>query len=134
MRQIYDSAIDPDAEGSDELDGEEAEVVLSSAGNQSSISPSQPAAKRFQSQIVPISPMNLQPALSTIPSSIPSFLSAIRQSPILQPRSFPLVTSQKFQPVASSSRRREDQFPLLFPAAQVFQKRECWPIQVTRED
>ncbi|MBW0514535.1 hypothetical protein O181_054250 [Austropuccinia psidii MF-1] len=45
-----------------------------------------------------------------------------------------MVASQQLQPVASSSRRREDQSPLLFPAAQVFQKRENWPIRVTRED
>ncbi|MBW0491235.1 hypothetical protein O181_030950 [Austropuccinia psidii MF-1] len=45
-----------------------------------------------------------------------------------------MVTSQQLQPVASSSRRREDHLPLPFPSSQVFQKRECWLIQVTRED
>ncbi|MBW0535992.1 hypothetical protein O181_075707 [Austropuccinia psidii MF-1] len=45
-----------------------------------------------------------------------------------------MVTSQKLKPVASSSRRREDCFPFSFPASQVFQKRERWPIWVARED
>ncbi|MBW0477436.1 hypothetical protein O181_017151 [Austropuccinia psidii MF-1] len=49
-------------------------------------------------------------------------------------RPSPIFTSQQLQPVASSSRRREELSPLLFPAAQVFQQRENWPIQVTRED
>ncbi|MBW0575373.1 hypothetical protein O181_115088 [Austropuccinia psidii MF-1] len=43
-------------------------------------------------------------------------------------------TSQQLQPGASASRRREELSPLPFPAAQVFQKRDFWPIQVTRED
>ncbi|MBW0500446.1 hypothetical protein O181_040161 [Austropuccinia psidii MF-1] len=46
----------------------------------------------------------------------------------------PMVTSQQLQPVSSSSRGREDQSCLLFPAAQVFQQRKHWPIHVTRED
>ncbi|MBW0479748.1 hypothetical protein O181_019463 [Austropuccinia psidii MF-1] len=45
-----------------------------------------------------------------------------------------MVTSQQLQPVASSSRRREDHSPLPFPVTKVFQQRECWPILVTRED
>ncbi|MBW0463513.1 hypothetical protein O181_003228 [Austropuccinia psidii MF-1] len=46
----------------------------------------------------------------------------------------PIVTSQKLQPVASPSRRREDHSPFLFCAAQVFQQRKCWPIWFTRDD
>ncbi|MBW0521457.1 hypothetical protein O181_061172 [Austropuccinia psidii MF-1] len=45
-----------------------------------------------------------------------------------------MVTSQQPQPVASRSRRREDTSPFPFPAAQVFQCRDQWPIRVTRED
>ncbi|MBW0502780.1 hypothetical protein O181_042495 [Austropuccinia psidii MF-1] len=45
-----------------------------------------------------------------------------------------MVTSQNLKPVASSSKRRGDHSPLLFPTTQVLQKREHWPIQVTRED
>ncbi|MBW0535477.1 hypothetical protein O181_075192 [Austropuccinia psidii MF-1] len=45
-----------------------------------------------------------------------------------------MVSSQQPQPVASTSRRREELFPLLFPAAQVFQRWDQWPIQVTKED
>ncbi|MBW0535915.1 hypothetical protein O181_075630 [Austropuccinia psidii MF-1] len=36
--------------------------------------------------------------------------------------------------MASSSRRRDGFSPLPFPAAQLFQRRDCWPIRVTRED
>ncbi|MBW0526365.1 hypothetical protein O181_066080 [Austropuccinia psidii MF-1] len=45
-----------------------------------------------------------------------------------------MVTSQQPQPVASTSRRREELSPLPFPAAQVFQCQYQWPMQVTRED
>ncbi|MBW0532776.1 hypothetical protein O181_072491 [Austropuccinia psidii MF-1] len=45
-----------------------------------------------------------------------------------------MVTSQQHQPVASTSRRREELSPLPFPAAQVFQHQDQWPIQITRED
>ncbi|MBW0504245.1 hypothetical protein O181_043960 [Austropuccinia psidii MF-1] len=45
-----------------------------------------------------------------------------------------MVTSQQPQPVASTSRRREELSPLPFPAAQVFQHRDQRPIQITRED
>ncbi|MBW0543977.1 hypothetical protein O181_083692 [Austropuccinia psidii MF-1] len=61
-------------------------------------------------------------------------VSPVRPSPIPQPRNSPMVTSYQLQPVASSSRRREKLSRLPFSAAQVFQKREHWPIQVTRED
>ncbi|MBW0566101.1 hypothetical protein O181_105816 [Austropuccinia psidii MF-1] len=36
--------------------------------------------------------------------------------------------------MASSSRRRDGFSPLPFPASQVFQRRDCWPILITRED
>ncbi|MBW0465723.1 hypothetical protein O181_005438 [Austropuccinia psidii MF-1] len=127
IRQIADSPTDPDAEGSDELDGEEVEMVLNSAGHQSSTLPSQPASKRLQSQVVPSTPRNFQQVLSTIPPLSPSISTSrtalfptVRPSPIPQPRNTPMVTSQQLQPVASSCRRREDQLSLPFPAAQVF--------------
>ncbi|MBW0521913.1 hypothetical protein O181_061628 [Austropuccinia psidii MF-1] len=44
------------------------------------------------------------------------------------------MTSQQRQQMASSSRRRDEFSPLPFLATQVFQRRDCWPIQVTRED
>ncbi|MBW0523820.1 hypothetical protein O181_063535 [Austropuccinia psidii MF-1] len=59
------------AEGSDEWDGEEAVVVPNSAGHPSNASCSQPPAKRFQSQIIPSTPINFQPTLATIPTAIP---------------------------------------------------------------
>ncbi|MBW0560289.1 hypothetical protein O181_100004 [Austropuccinia psidii MF-1] len=52
IRQIANFPPNP-AEGSDELDGEEVEVVPNSAGHPSNTSPSQPPAKRFQSQVIP---------------------------------------------------------------------------------
>ncbi|MBW0464882.1 hypothetical protein O181_004597 [Austropuccinia psidii MF-1] len=142
--QIANSPPDLDAEGSDELDGEEVEVVPNAAGHQSSTSPSQPPAKRFQSQFIPGTPRTFQPTLATILNSIPpasphsshtrpALNPAVRPSPIQQSRSSPIVTSQQLQPVASTSRRREELSPLPFPAAQVFQGRDQWPIQVTRE-
>ncbi|MBW0539333.1 hypothetical protein O181_079048 [Austropuccinia psidii MF-1] len=71
IRQISDSPPDPDAEGSDELEGEEVEVVPSSAGHPSNTSPSQPPAKRLQSQIIPSNPRNFQPTLAAIPPASP---------------------------------------------------------------
>ncbi|MBW0470375.1 hypothetical protein O181_010090 [Austropuccinia psidii MF-1] len=124
IRQIANSPPDPDAEGSDELDGEEVEVVHNSIGHQSSTSPSHPPAKRLQSHIIPSTPRTFHP--TTLPPE--------RPSPVPQSRNFPIVTSQQLQPVASSSRRREELSTLLFPAAQFFQQREHWPIRVTRGD
>ncbi|MBW0567089.1 hypothetical protein O181_106804 [Austropuccinia psidii MF-1] len=142
--QLRDSNL-KDQQLSDELDGEEVEVLLNSIGHQSSTSPSQPSSKIFQSQVIPSTPRNFQPVLSIIPSSIPppspnpstsrpAMVSPVRPSPIPKPRNSPMVTSQQLQPVASCSRRKEEHLPFAFPATQVFQKRECWPTQVTRED
>ncbi|MBW0574246.1 hypothetical protein O181_113961 [Austropuccinia psidii MF-1] len=47
IRRIADSPTDPDAEGSDELDGEEVLVVPHSVGHPSSNSSAQPLANRF---------------------------------------------------------------------------------------
>ncbi|MBW0490899.1 hypothetical protein O181_030614 [Austropuccinia psidii MF-1] len=107
--------------------------------------PITPPAKRFQSQVIPSTPRAFKPTLPTIPTSIPpaspnsshtrpALNPAVRPSPIQQPRSLPIVSSQQLQPVASTSRRREELSPLPFPASQVFQHRDQWPIQVTRKD
>ncbi|MBW0476347.1 hypothetical protein O181_016062 [Austropuccinia psidii MF-1] len=123
----------------DELDGEEVEVVNNPIGNQSSASPSQTPDKRFQSSLILSTPRNFQPTLATIPTSLPpasprsshtrtAMIPAVRPSPIQQSRASPIVTSQQLKPVARSSRRREDLSPLPFPAAQVFQQRDHWPI------
>ncbi|MBW0549437.1 hypothetical protein O181_089152 [Austropuccinia psidii MF-1] len=127
------------------LQGSIAKVVPHSIGHQSSTSPSQPASRIFQSHIIPSTPRDFHPVISKILSSIPppspnpstarpSLVSPVRPSPIPQPRNSPIITYQKVQPVASSSRRREDQFPLPFHTSQAFQKGERWPIRVTRED
>ncbi|MBW0510852.1 hypothetical protein O181_050567 [Austropuccinia psidii MF-1] len=139
IRRITNSPPDLDGEGSDEFDGEEVEVVNNPVGQESSTFPSQPPAKRFQSCLIPSTPRNLQPTLAAIPTSLPhsspsSFRSrpaintAVRSSLIQQPRASPIVTSQKLQHEASSSRRIEGLLPLLFPAAQGFQQRDCWLI------
>ncbi|MBW0557691.1 hypothetical protein O181_097406 [Austropuccinia psidii MF-1] len=47
IRGIDDSPPDQDAEVSEELDGEEVEVIPHSAGHPSNSSPSQPPARRF---------------------------------------------------------------------------------------
>ncbi|MBW0575749.1 hypothetical protein O181_115464, partial [Austropuccinia psidii MF-1] len=120
IRLISNSPPDPDAEGSDELDASCQEIPKSNH-------PQYP--QNFQSTlstIVPASPhsSHTRPALS----------SAVRPSPIQQPSNSPIVTSQQLQPVASTSRRREELSPWPFPAAPVFQHRDQCPIPVTRED
>ncbi|MBW0580185.1 hypothetical protein O181_119900 [Austropuccinia psidii MF-1] len=136
VRRIDDSPTDPDAEGSDELDGEEDQVVPPSVGHPSSNSSTQPLSNRFQSQVIPSTPRTFQPVLASIPPPSPSndLNPAVRTSSVQQSRNSPITTSHQLQPVAISSRRRDGLSPLPFPAAQVFQRRECWPIQVTRED
>ncbi|MBW0560745.1 hypothetical protein O181_100460 [Austropuccinia psidii MF-1] len=111
------------------------------AGHPPNTSPSQHPANRFQSHIIRSTPRNFQPTLATIPPvspssshTKPSLSPAVRPSPIQHARNIPIVTSQQLQPVASTSRRREELSFLLFPDAQVFQQRDCWPIGVTRED
>ncbi|MBW0548190.1 hypothetical protein O181_087905 [Austropuccinia psidii MF-1] len=134
-----------DAEGSDELDGEEVEVVPHLVGHPSRNSSSQSLANRFQIQVIPSSPRTFQPALASIPTKIPpsspstsyarpALNPVVRPSPSQQPTNSPIPTSQQLQPMASSSRRRDRLSPLLFPATQVFQRRDHWPIQITRED
>ncbi|MBW0578250.1 hypothetical protein O181_117965 [Austropuccinia psidii MF-1] len=141
IRQIYDSPPYPDAEGSYELDGEEVEVIPHYAGHPSNSSPSQPPAKRFQSQVIPSTPRNFQPTLATIPPASPhsshtrhALNSEVRPSPVQQSRNSPIVNSQQLQPVASTSRRREEIPPFPFPDSQGFQHRDQWPMHVTRED
>ncbi|MBW0510237.1 hypothetical protein O181_049952 [Austropuccinia psidii MF-1] len=135
IRQIFNSPPDPDSEGSDELDGEEVEVVLNSAGHPYNTSPS----KRSQSQIITSTPRNFQHTLATIPTSIPpaspssshtrpALNTAVIPSPIQQPRNPPIRTSQQLQTVAITIRRREELSPLPSPSTQVFQHRDCWSI------
>ncbi|MBW0475680.1 hypothetical protein O181_015395 [Austropuccinia psidii MF-1] len=111
-----------DSEGSDELYGEEVEVVNNPVGHQSRTSPSQPPSKRFKSCLIPSTPRNFQPILATIPTSLShSSPSSSHTRPAINPE-------------ASSSRRREELSPLPFPASKVCQQRDHWPIQATRED
>ncbi|MBW0504544.1 hypothetical protein O181_044259 [Austropuccinia psidii MF-1] len=114
IRRISDSPPDWDAEGSDELDASCQEVPNSNH---------------------PQYPRNFQPTLATIPTSIPpasphsshtrpALNPAVRPSPIQQSSNSPIVTSHQLQPVASTSRKREELSPLPFPDAQVFQRRD----------
>ncbi|MBW0563952.1 hypothetical protein O181_103667 [Austropuccinia psidii MF-1] len=145
IRRISNSPTDPDAEGSDELAVEEVVVVPHSVDHQSSTSSSQPLANRFQSQVIPSTPKTFQPVLVSIPTSLPpaklstshsrpALNQEVRPSPNQQPRNSPITTSQQLQPMASSSRQRDELSPLPFPATQVFQRRNRWPIRITRED
>ncbi|MBW0469174.1 hypothetical protein O181_008889 [Austropuccinia psidii MF-1] len=112
IRQIANSPTNHD-----ELDGEEVDVI----------------PKSINTQYPPKSPTSPPPSPS--PSTArPALGLKVRPSPIPQPLNSPMVTSQQLQPVASSSRRREDRSPLPFLATQVFYQREHWPIRVTRED
>ncbi|MBW0472037.1 hypothetical protein O181_011752 [Austropuccinia psidii MF-1] len=94
IRQISYSPPNPDAEGSDELDGEEVEVVLNYSGHHSSTSASQPDSKRFQTQLVPSTSRAFQPVISTIPSTIPPhslnpFTSRSALVPTMRPSAIP---------------------------------------------
>ncbi|MBW0486159.1 hypothetical protein O181_025874 [Austropuccinia psidii MF-1] len=132
ISRISDYPPDPDAEGSEEVG-----VVNNPVGHQSSTSPSRHPAKRFQSRLIPSTPRNFQKNLAAIPTFLPHFSpSSSHTRPAINPaiRPSPIVTSQKLQPEASSSIRREELLPFPFPAAQVFQQRDLWTIRVTRED
>ncbi|MBW0523603.1 hypothetical protein O181_063318 [Austropuccinia psidii MF-1] len=118
IRRIADYPPDPEAEGSDELDGEEVEIVPHLVGHQSSTSSSHPPVKRFHSHIIPSTPRTFQPTLAATPTSLPpaslspshsrpALNQAVRKSPIQKPRNSPITTSQHLQTMASSSRRRD---------------------------
>ncbi|MBW0524890.1 hypothetical protein O181_064605 [Austropuccinia psidii MF-1] len=74
IRRIADSPTDTDAEGSDELYGEEVVVVPHSVSHQSSTYSSQPLAHRFKSKVIPSTPTTFQPVLSSIPTTLPPAL------------------------------------------------------------
>ncbi|MBW0473409.1 hypothetical protein O181_013124 [Austropuccinia psidii MF-1] len=59
------------AEGSDELDGEDFEVIYKLIGHSPSCSPIQPPAKKFHRHLILSTPKNFQPVLSSVPSSVP---------------------------------------------------------------
>ncbi|MBW0559867.1 hypothetical protein O181_099582 [Austropuccinia psidii MF-1] len=99
------------AEGSDELDGEEVQVVPHSIGHPSSNSSTKPLANRFQSQIIPSTPRTFQPILASIPTTIPppspstsharpALNPAARPSPVQQSRNSPIPppTNSKLWP------------------------------------
>ncbi|MBW0516595.1 hypothetical protein O181_056310 [Austropuccinia psidii MF-1] len=154
IRRIADSPPDPDAEGSDDLDGEEVEVVPHSVGHQSSTSSSQPRSNRFHSHIIPSTPKPFQATLASIPTSLPpaspshshsrpALNQAVRQSPIQKPRNSPITTSQHPKPMACSSRRRDGFSPLQFLPLKYFkeeivglsgfpEKIQTWPMKTRK--
>ncbi|MBW0530070.1 hypothetical protein O181_069785 [Austropuccinia psidii MF-1] len=79
-------------------------------------------------------PTSLPPSSPISSTARPDWIPAVRLSPIPQSRNSPIVTSKQIKPVANSSGRREELSPLAFPSTQLFQQRERWLIQVTRED
>ncbi|MBW0501639.1 hypothetical protein O181_041354 [Austropuccinia psidii MF-1] len=100
-RKIADSPTNPNAEGSDELDGEEVEFIHPLVGHSSSSSPTQPPYKEFYSSFIPSTPRNFQPVLYSLPSFIPPpspepstyrpvLASPMKPSPIPQPRPSPI--------------------------------------------
>ncbi|MBW0575607.1 hypothetical protein O181_115322 [Austropuccinia psidii MF-1] len=66
INRIADSPPDPDAEGSDEIESEEVEVVPISSGHPVNSSSSHLPAKRLQSHIIQNTPRSLQPTLATV--------------------------------------------------------------------
>ncbi|MBW0562182.1 hypothetical protein O181_101897 [Austropuccinia psidii MF-1] len=148
-RPIYSSSEVPisrtNTEGVVKVDGEEVKVLPHSVGHPSSNSSTQPLANRVQSQVIPSNPRTFQPILASISTTIPppspstshsrpALNPEVRPSPVQKSRNSPITTSHQLQPVASSSRRRDGLSPLPFPATQVSQRRDFWPIRVTRED
>ncbi|MBW0515652.1 hypothetical protein O181_055367 [Austropuccinia psidii MF-1] len=105
IRRIDDSPPDLDAEGSDEVDGEE-KLPTNFCNHSNSLPPFSPSSSHTRPAINP----------------------GVRPSLIQKSRASPIVTSQQLQPGDSSSRRREELSPLPFLAAQVFQQRYHWPI------
>ncbi|MBW0486533.1 hypothetical protein O181_026248 [Austropuccinia psidii MF-1] len=71
IRRIADSPPDQYAEGSDELDGEEVEIVPHLVGHKSRTSSSQPLVNRFHSHITPSTPRTFQPTLAAMRTSLP---------------------------------------------------------------
>ncbi|MBW0508026.1 hypothetical protein O181_047741 [Austropuccinia psidii MF-1] len=99
IRQIAYSPTNLDVEGSEKFDGEEAE--------------------KFHSHLIPSTPRNFKPVLSSVPSSAPPpspnsptsrliLASPMKTSPVPPPRKSPVLTSHRLQPVARSSGKRED--------------------------
>ncbi|MBW0517686.1 hypothetical protein O181_057401 [Austropuccinia psidii MF-1] len=144
IRRISNYPPDLDTEGSDESDGEEVKVVNNLVGHQSMYFSFRAPCQKIPKPPHSGTPRNFQPTLATIPISLPpaspssshtrpAMVPEVRPSPLQQSRASPIVTSQKLQPEAISSRRRGELSPLSFPATQVFHQRDCWPIRVTRE-
>ncbi|MBW0541174.1 hypothetical protein O181_080889 [Austropuccinia psidii MF-1] len=71
IRQTAYSPTNPYAEGSDQLDGEEAGVINPLVWNSSRSSPIEPPAKKFHTHLIPSTPRNFQPVLSSVPYSVP---------------------------------------------------------------
>ncbi|MBW0564623.1 hypothetical protein O181_104338 [Austropuccinia psidii MF-1] len=104
IRRIADSPTDPDAEVSDELDGEEVVFVPHSVVHPSSNSSAQPLSNIFQSQVIPSTPTTFKPVIASIPTTIPPSSASppharpalnpeLRPSPSQKPRNSPINSS-----------------------------------------
>ncbi|MBW0547397.1 hypothetical protein O181_087112 [Austropuccinia psidii MF-1] len=104
----------PDAEGSDELDGEGVELLNEYTGKFTKSSPTQLPVKNLKRKIIPSTPRKIQPFIPSIPSSIPSpsqnpstatpsLASPISPPPIPHPRTSPMIAYQKLQPADSTT-------------------------------
>ncbi|MBW0489882.1 hypothetical protein O181_029597 [Austropuccinia psidii MF-1] len=90
--------------------------------------------KKLHSQVIKSILQYLNPSFSSITSSS-STPSPITLTSSKQSRPSPMPPSRKLKPVAiTSSHYRFGQFPMPYPASQVFQQREDLTIRVTRED
>ncbi|MBW0532194.1 hypothetical protein O181_071909 [Austropuccinia psidii MF-1] len=139
IRSIAVSPTDPDAEGSDELDGEEVKVVphllaihpeiplLSLLPSDSQYSQNLPTSSFFHSYYNSSFFTKYFPCQACLESSSKTITKPETQE-LTHNHLLSTPTCGQFQ------HRRDGLSPLSFPAAQVFQRRDCWPIQITRED
>ncbi|MBW0514656.1 hypothetical protein O181_054371 [Austropuccinia psidii MF-1] len=99
-----------DSEVSDELDGDEVEVINPFVAHSSSSSTNKPPSKEVHSHIIPSTPISFQPVLSSPkpPLPWPIIASPMKPSPIPNSRPSQVLNSHQLQPVARTSQRRED--------------------------
>ncbi|MBW0470491.1 hypothetical protein O181_010206 [Austropuccinia psidii MF-1] len=123
IRRIADSPTGPNAEGSDELDGEEVQIISQSINAQYS--------KKFATSVPPPSSGHFT---ARPPKASAMRRYSIRPSPTTHYGPSQVHPPQQLQPVSSTNITREVSSPLPFPSTQVFQRRERWPIRVSRGD
>ncbi|MBW0480178.1 hypothetical protein O181_019893 [Austropuccinia psidii MF-1] len=121
----------------DQFVGEEAKFVHHTSGQLQTSSPTQPLPRSFHNQIIPSTPRDFQPRISTVSSSVPHpspNTSTTRPSVLASPfRPSPVPPSNTLQPISRiSNPSRAKIFPLPPLYSQVFQRRDHWPVKSTR--